>query len=421
MSEQTHSQYPLVSVADAQEVVERESVTLPAEEVDLKQVAGRVLAETVTAKDDLPPFPASIKDGYAVVAADGTGTFPVVGAARAGAVGLEVKAGSAAYITTGAPLPQGADAVVQVEDTEPMPDSGEVKIKVAATAGQDIRTVGSDVQTGQVCLEDGELIGPAEVGILATVGAVKVNVHRQPKVAVLSTGDELVEAEAGPLGPGQIRDSNRRMLLAAVAAAGYPVMDLGIAGDEEGKLDGTVRKALDAGADVIITSGGVSMGDTDLVKPLLERLGIVHFGRVLMKPGKPLTFATLKAPDDGRRVLFFGLPGNPVSTLVCFHLFVRPCLHKLSGRRDAPLAHVRARTPAALRLDRERPEFHRVTLEWDGEAFTAQSTGGQRSSRLLSLRSATGLLCLPQGTDAQPEIPAGAFVPCILLSTGRVF
>lgn len=319
------------------------------------------------------------------------------------------------------------------------------------------------LRPGAEVLAAGERVGVAEVGLLATVGAATVSARARPVVAVLSTGDEVVDpASPSPPGPGQIRDCNRAMLLAAAEAAGAVALDLGIARDEGGDLSACLARARAAGADVLVTSGGVSMGDRDLVKPLLEQAGTVHFGRVLMKPGKPLTFATLPPPsaaaaasggvgggggggDDGASppsstaqqkttpMLVFGLPGNPVSSFVCFSLAVVPALRQMAGWRDPSLRRVRAMLTLPLKLDHERPEYHRATLtfgalppqqqnEGGGGGATrygwlAESTGNQISSRLLSARSANALLELPR---AEGRLEAGTEVSALLLPGGLV-
>ena len=408
----------------------------------LAEALGRVLRARVQAAAPVPAFRAAIKDGFAVIAADPPG-LPrrVVGASRAGPPmpGLRVGPGEAAYITTGAPVPEGADAVVMVENCSreaggapfgrgaAVPGAGEHVHLVGPAGqeirpGQEIREVGSDVGAGEVVLERGERLGPAEVGLLATVGAQSVDVSRRPLVAVLSTGDEVVDGFSGvEPGLGQIRDANRPMLLAAASAAGADILDLGIAGDEEGSLEKAFAAAASAGADVLLTSGGVSMGDKDLLKGTLERLGRIHYGKVLMKPGKPLTFATLpreaaEGPPD--ELLVFGLPGNPVSSAVTFYLVVLPCLRALAGWREPELRRVDAVLEEELRLDPARPEFHRAVLRWApgegaaGGTFLASSTGGQISSRLLSMRLANALLTLPQRAGS---LPAGAVVPALLI------
>lgn len=408
------SPYSLLPVADALATVLAQAQPLPPESVPLGRALGRILAADIQAAEPLPPFPASVKDGYAVIAADGPGVYPVVGEVTAGRVAdFVLESGQVAYITTGAPLPPGADAVVMVEQTEPVehPDGGRhVHIKTAVRPGDDVRPVGVDVAPGQTVLHAGDKLGPAEIGLLATVGVTEVLVYGQPRVAVLSTGDELVEP-GKPLGPGQIRDSNRFTLLAAVEANGGFGIDLGIAGDSQDELEARMQRGL-RDAEVLLTTGGVSMGNLDLIKPILEQAGQVHFGRIRMKPGKPLTFAT--AEVDGRRRLVFGLPGNPVSSLVTFYLFGVPALRKLAGWPDPHLRRVQARLARSVQLDPERPEYHRATLIWDRRegCLVAESTGSQASSRLLSMRSANALLELPAGDGI---LPAGALVDALLI------
>ena len=394
----TRSTYSMLSVEDALEVTLAQARPLAPVHRSLSMVRGAILAADIAAQEPLPPFPASTKDGYAVVAADGPGDYPLVGEVSAGAVAdFSVEPGTVAYITTGAPLPAGADAVVMIEETERLEtgaNAPRIRIKEQVQSGADVRPVGVDVEAGQIVLAAGERMDAAEIGLLATAGIVNVPVFPRPKVAVLSTGDELVEP-GEPLGPGQIRDSNRAMLVAAIEAVGGEPIDLGISGDSQEALEERVQEGLDQ-ADILLTSGGVSMGDLDLVKPLLEHAGTVHFGRVRMKPGKPVTFAT--ADVEGGRRLVFGLPGNPVSSLVTFYLFVVPALRKMAGWREPQLLQVQARLAQPLPLDAFRPEYHRATLHWDAEqhSFVASSTGSQASSRLLSMRTANALLALPQ-------------------------
>lgn len=408
--------YPMLPVADALAIVLQETEPLPAQLMPLADVVGLALAETVTAPEPLPPFPASIKDGYAVVTTDGPGDYPVIGEATAGRVAtFTVHPGTVAYITTGAPVPPGADAVVMVEETTllPAPD-GQRRVRIGrqVRTGDDIRKIGADIQPGEAVLQAGVRLGAAEVGLLATVGAAQVHVHPRPQVAILSTGDELVEPDQA-IGPGQIRDSNRAMLYAAVMAAGGVPLDLGIAGDTPAALQAKIEQGLHK-ADVLLTSGGVSMGELDLIKPLLERAGQVHFGRIRMKPGKPLTFATVTVKDQKK--LVFGLPGNPVSSLVTYYLFVVPALRQLAGWPDPHLRRLQAQLAQPLLLDAYRPEYHRATLTWDSTlhdgrgGYLAVSTGSQASSRLLSMRTANALLELPQ---AEGTLPAGTVVSAL--------
>ena len=410
------SSYPMLPVVDALAIVLAQTQPLSPQRMSLTDVVGLVLAETVTAPEPLPPFPASVKDGYAVIAADGPGDYPVAGEVTAGRVAdFTVQPGTVAYITTGAPVPLGADAVVMVEESRPLPainGQRHVHIGRPVRPGDDIRPIGADIQQGETVLSAGVHLGAAEVGLLATVGAAHVRVHPRPRVAILSTGDELVEPNQA-IGPGQIRDSNRMMLYGAVIAAGGFPLDLGIARDTATVLQAKIAQGLSE-ADVLLTSGGVSMGDLDLIKPILEQAGTVHFGRIRMKPGKPLTFATVTV--GGQRKLVFGLPGNPVSSLVTYYLFVVPALRQLAGWPDPHLRRVQAHLAQPLVLDAYRPEYHRATLTWDGTlnngqgGYLAVSTGSQASSRLLSMRSANALLELPQ---AEGMLPAGAVVSAL--------
>ncbi len=416
------SSYPMLPVSDALAAVLEQARPLPVEVVPLYEAQGRILADDLFAAEPLPPFPASIKDGFAVIAADGPGEYPVVGEATAGRLPeFSLTPGTVAYITTGAPVPPGADAVIMIEETEAVAavqghQDGLPRVQIYAqvTPGTDIRPVGIDVAKGDQVLAAGDRLGPAEIGLLATIGVTQVGVHRRPCVAILSTGDELVEPDATP-GPGQIRDSNRYTLAAAVSAEGALPLDLGIAGDSQSALEQAVAQGL-AEADILLTSGGVSMGDLDLIKPLLEHAGTVHFGRIRMKPGKPLTFAT--AAWNGETKLIFGLPGNPVSSLVTLYLMAVPAMRKMAGWLDPHLTRVQATLTQPLPLDPERPEYHRAHLRWENEqddgkgGFVAESTGSQASSRLLSMRTANALLELPQ---AEGVLAAGESVQALLI------
>jgi len=291
-----------------------------------------------------------------------------------------------------------------------------VRIRVASTPGVWIRKTGFDIQQGQVVHSRGERFTPAAVGVAATVGRTEALVYRRPVVAVVSTGNELVAEDSSSLPPGKIRDSNRSMLLAAVSESGAVAVDMGITGDEAGRLEETLVSALGK-ADIVVTTGGVSMGELDLMKVLLEKLGKIHFGRLKMKPGKPTTFATAPHPaGQGPDRLLFALPGNPVSALVCFHLFVSPTIGRLQGDPSPGPLRVVCRLAAPIKLDAERPEYHRATLRWGswgaGGGFLAQSTGVQQSSRLLSFGGADALLELPKGPGV---IERGAEVFALLL------
>ncbi|KAM3324298.1 molybdopterin biosynthesis protein CNX1-like [Capsicum chacoense] len=418
----------MIPVDEALEIVLNVAQRLPPVTLPIHDILGKILAEDITAPDPLPPYPASIKDGYAVVAADGPGEYPVIAESRAGndALGVTVTPGTVAYVTTGGPVPDGADAVVQVEDTESISvgsaEPKRVRILKQTSSGVDIRAVGSDIAQGTIVLKSGERLGAAEIGLLATVGVVTAKVYPSPTIGVLSTGDELAEPTIGRLNRGQIRDSNRAMILTAATQHQCKVLDLGIARDNEEEIERTLDNAFSSGIDILLSSGGVSMGDRDFVKPLLQKKGTVLFQKVLMKPGKPLTFAEILPRSSDRtssKILAFGLPGNPVSCSVCFHLFVVPAIRHISGWANPHLPRVQARLKHSVKPDPLRPEFHRAVISWqlnDGsgyQGFIAESTGHQISSRLLSMKSANALLELPA---SETSLPAGASVSAILVS-----
>ena len=399
------STYPLLDVGAAHDRVLALTPVLPVEEAPIAGCAGRVLGRDLAAAHDLPAWPASAVDGYAVRSADGGGRLRVVGESAAGhpfAGALEP--GTAARLLTGGILPDGADAVVMVEDTSL--DGDQVMIQTRVVEGANFHRPGSDLRRGEVALRAGRALGPAELGLAAAMGFATRPVHRRPRVALLSTGDELVEVGEQPE-LGQIVDSNRFALLGALGETGAEVRLLGIAPDRPDLLRALVEEAL-AGADVLVTSGGVSVGSHDLVKPLLESLGEVHIGRVKLRPGKPFTFATL---PGGR--LAFGLPGFPVSSLVTFEVFVRPALRKLQGLADQERPTLPVRLAYDARAAGDRTEYQRVTLHREGADLVATSTGSQSSSRLLSLAGAHALVRIPPG-DA--PLLAGTFVEAVILA-----
>ncbi len=399
------SAYPMVSAPAALEIILRHAAPLPAERVRLRDAGGRILAEEIVADQDLPGLPRSSVDGYAVVAGDPSPTRRVLEEVTAGRLAhAQVLPGTAVHIMTGGTLPPGADAVVMVEDVDEA--AGRITLHRSPRPGENVHPPGMDLARGQRVLAAGTRVGPAELGLLATVGQTLVPVHRRPRVAVLATGDELVEPDEVPL-PGSVRDSNRYALIAAASEAGADVVWHAHGRDDEGELERLVRQALDA-ADVLLTSGGVSMGTRDLIKPLLERLAQVQFGRVNFKPGKPLTFA---AAAGGK--LAFGLPGFPVSSLVTFEVFVRPAVLRLAGRSVVLRPRVRARLAHDVRPDPARLEYQRAVLRWEGEGFVARTTGLQSSSRLMSIVGANGLLELPPGGEA---LRAGTSVQALLLA-----
>jgi molybdenum cofactor synthesis domain-containing protein len=390
--------------AEARAIVDRQLTRLPAESVPLADAAWRILAADLVAPEDHPPFPASTMDGYAVVAADGAGWRELIGDQAAGYVAdVTVRPGTVARITTGAPLPPGADAVVMVERTRRAGDRVEIQ-QAAITVGENIRPIGVDMARGQRVLAAGAAIGPGEIGLLASLGVAEPLVHPRPKVALLSTGDEIVEPWETP-GPGQIRDANRYAVGAALAELRVPVVRSAIAPDRAEETRALLAECL-ATADVLITSGGVSMGQLDLVKVILDEIGRVHFGRLFMKPGKPLHFATTA---EGK--LIFGLPGNPVSALVGTEIFVRPALRKMAGHPRPTRARVRVVLDHAI-APGDRPEFQRATVRQGGDGrLHAANTGAQASSRLASLVGANALLALPGRVEA---FAAGEEVEAIL-------
>ncbi|XP_063804202.1 gephyrin isoform X6 [Pseudophryne corroboree] len=415
------SPFPLTSMDKAFITVLEMTPVLGMEIINYRDGMGRVLAQEVYAKDNLPPFPASVKDGYAVRAADGPGDRFIIGESQAGEQPTQtVMPGQVMRVTTGAPIPCGADAVVQVEDTELIRESDdgteelEVRILVQVRPGQDIRPIGHDIKRGECVLAKGTHMGPSEIGLLATVGVTEVEVHKFPVVAVMSTGNELLNPEDDLL-PGKIRDSNRSTLLATIQEHGYPTINLGIVGDNPDDLLNALNEGISR-ADVIITSGGVSMGEKDYLKQVLDidLHAQIHFGRVFMKPGLPTTFATMDI--DGVRKIIFALPGNPVSAVVTCNLFVVPALRKMQGILDPRPTIIKARLSCDVKLD-PRPEYHRCILTWHHQEPLpwAQSTGNQMSSRLMSMRSANGLLMLPPKTEQYVELHKGEVVDVMVI------
>uniref|UniRef100_A0A8C7RQU2 Gephyrin n=1 Tax=Oncorhynchus mykiss TaxID=8022 RepID=A0A8C7RQU2_ONCMY len=403
------SPFPLTSMDKAFITVLEMTPVLGTEIINYRDGMGRVLAQDVYAKDNLPPFPASVKDGYAVRAADGPGDRFIIGESQAGQQPTHtVMPGQVMRVTTGAPVPCGADAVVQVEDTELLRESDdgteelEVRILVQARPGQDIRPIGHDIKRGECVLSKGTHMGPSEIGLLATVGVTEVEVQKFPVVAVMSTGNELLNPE-DDLHPGKIRDSNRSTLLATIQEHGYPTINLGIVGDNPDDLLNALNEGISR-ADVIITSGGVSMGEKDYLKQVLDidLHAQIHFGRVFMNlEVYPLSFCW---------------SGNPVSAVVTCNLFVIPALRKMQGILDPRPTIIKARLSCDVKLD-PRPEYHRCILTWHHQEPLpwAQSTGNQMSSRLMSMRSANGLLMLPPKTEQYVELHKGEVVDVMVI------
>jgi len=399
------SAYPLVDAEVAAGLVLDHTSFLGHELVPLGECLGRAATEDVRAPASLPADPVSAVDGFAVRAADAGQTLRVLGESAAGRpfVG-QVEAGTAARILTGGVLPGGADCVAMFEDVRV--DGETVSVPAGLRAGTNFHAPGADVREGELVIPAGTKLGPAEIGLAAALNLPRLRVGRRPRVALMSTGDELVEL-GGSLGRGQITDSNRWALLAALREAGADVRLLGIAPDEPEPLRKLVSTAL-ADADVLVTSGGVSVGTHDLVKPLLESIGTVHVGRVKLKPGKPFTFATL---DSGR--VAFGLPGFPVSSLVTFEVFVRPALRKMQGYAQLQRPLLRVRMGFDAQATAERTEYHRVTLKKEGPDLVAFTTGSQSSSRLMSLAGAHALVRVPPGDQG---LKAGSFTEALVLA-----
>jgi molybdopterin molybdotransferase len=393
---------------------------LPPATVAASAAAGLVLAADVVASEPVPPFANSAMDGYAVRAADLAGppvTLPVVAEVAAGhPAPRSLAAGEAMRIFTGAPIPDGADAVVMVERTERLDGGTAVRIDVSVDPGNHLRAAGEDLQPGDTVVAAGEQLTAARVGVLASLGVRGVEARPRPCVGVVSTGDELVAGDA-PLRPGQIRDSNRPMLLALVAESGFVPVDLGWVPDDEDAIARAFRRGVGS-CDAVLSSGGVSMGDIDLVRVVLDRLGDMTWMQVAIRPAKPLAFGLLAA-DGGRRVPCFGLPGNPVSSLVSFALFARPGLRRLAGHPDDRLALPRLAAVAGEEMRRGpdgKVHFVRVVAEATaGGVLVVRSSGGQGSHQLGAMARADALAVLPDGDGVQ----AGEPVEVILVGEPR--
>lgn len=404
-------EYRLLNVEDALDIVLARVSPLPSERVPILEALGRVLAEDIRAEHDIPPLSNSAMDGYALRAADTSwasaqspARLRVIYNLAAGyTTDLEVTPGTAMRIMTGAPVPRGADAVVPFEDT--VVEGEVVAVSRPLRVGSNIRPAGEDVRRGALVLEQGSILRPQEVGMLAALGRPQVWVVRRPRVGILATGDEVVEIDA-PLSPGKIRNANSYSNAAQVLKyGGVPVL-LGIARDEISAITERVRRGLEQGIDLLLTSGGISVGDFDVVKKVLAAEGEISFWQVRMRPGKPLAFGQIGG------VPLIGLPGNPVSAMVSFELFARPAILKMLGRKawEAPIVQ-------ATLLDdvkgRAGFRYHlRVTLEQKEGRYYARLTGEQGSGILLSMVCAQGLAIIPEDVGS---LAAGATVRVIPL------
>ena len=402
-----------IEVAEACRLVLEGAAPLPAEVVASSAALGRVLAVPVVSGRTLPPADCSAMDGYAVRAADlaaAARTAPsrlplAFEVAAGGSAPRALRPGEAARIFTGAPLPGGADSIVMQEDVEA--EGAQVCFFAAPARGEHVRAAGEDVRAGDVVLAAGARLGPAQLGVLASLGKSVVRVHRRPHVAILSGGDELVEPDEDVAG-GRIVASNAYTLAAQCAEAGATTTNLGIARDTPAELERGLAAGF--GADVLVSSAGVSVGDHDHVRPVLEKLGcrLVFWG-VEMKPGYPVTFGRF---DEGRGPRVFGLPGNPVSAMVTFELFVRPLLLRLGGHARLGRPQLRVVLGETLRKRPGRQHYVRVVLERDGAQWVARSTGYQSSGVLRSMALAQGLLMFPA---AASELAAGAGADVLVL------
>jgi molybdopterin molybdotransferase len=422
----------MISVEEAREAVFARIRRLDPETVDVLDSLGCVLAADIVSDIDVSPFDNSAMDGYAVRAADTAGATPdapvilrVVDHIAAGRVpDVAVGPGEASRIMTGAPVPAGADSIVMVEQTESLEKDGStggtVAIKREARLGDHVRLAGEDVKVGETVLHAGEVVNAASVGLMAALGFARVDVYRRPRVAIVSTGDELVGITDKP-GPGQIRNSNTYSLAAQVLAAGGEPHILGIARDNEADTRALLSRAPEF--DLMVTTGGVSMGDFDVVKDVLEQIGELDFWKVAMRPGAPQTYGTVGGTP------FFGLPGNPTSTMVGFELFVRPAIRKMRGFAALDRPRVSAVLAENVKKKSDRRYFLRGTVSrTDGGArsdecldlggaqgspvYTARLSGAQSSAMLTAMHRANCLISLPEGLS---EVAAGTVVECIRL------
>ncbi len=401
-----------LSVAAAQQCVLESVATLGVEQVKLEQSLGRVLAEEVCSNRDQPPYDISAMDGYALRSADLAAipaTLEIVEDIKAGDMPAKTLApGQCARIMTGAPMPQGADAVIRVEDTEALADNS-VQVNAAVKPGNDIRRRGENMFNGEMVLTPGTEITPGVIGVLATVKRAQVQVYRRPRVAILSTGNEL-EGLDEPVDPNKIPNSNSYALMGQVQALGIEPVLLGIARDDPEELARYLKRGLEY--DVLLVSGGTSVGVHDYVRPTIEALGAqMLFWRVAMKPGHPVAFGKV-----GEKIIF-GLPGNPVSSMVCFEQFVVPALRRMMGHARTHRRTIAARLTHNVKHQPGRTEFIRVMLAQEEGGYAATSTGAQGSGMLLSMARADGLAVLPAECSG---LAAGSMVAVQLLD-GTVF
>lgn len=404
----------MISVDAALAEILRHVEPLESERIPILEALGRILSEAIVSETKIPPFDNSAMDGYAVRAADVAGATPeapvvlrVAGSVAAGYVADHpLEHGTALRIMTGAPLPTGADAIVPFEDTSDVDRSkaarlaapaDQIDIRVPVDPRAHVRPAGEDVRENEQVMAPGRLIRPQEIGVLASLGHTTVLVRRRPKVAILATGDELLEVHE-PLAPGKIRNSNEYTNAALVMRTGGIPLRLGIARDTQADLSAKIRTGVEQGADLFLTSGGVSVGDYDVVKDVLGAEGRMQFWQVRMKPGKPLAFGLLESgpSSQGKPVPLIGLPGNPVSAMVSFEQFARPAILKMLGHRDLAKPTVEAVIDDELTNSGRRGYVRVVVSRKDGE-YHARTTGEQGSGILTSMSKANGLVVVPEG------------------------
>jgi len=398
----------VLPVEQAQELVLQSIEELDPEARDISQALDYFVSDTVVSPCNVPPFDNSAMDGFALRSdetASATVARPVrlrvAGTVRAGdARLLSISQGECLRIMTGAILPEGADSVVKIEDVEVADDH--VLLTAPVPGGENVRIAGEDIHESDVLMVPGTQLRPQELGVLASLGIARITVTRKPRVSLLTTGDELVGID-DPLAPGKIRDSNRYSISGLVRRLGCEPVELGVIRDERKKMETAFKDAL-AGSDVVISTGGVSMGEYDLVRETISSLGEIKFWKVNMKPGKPLLFAVA----SGKPV--FGLPGNPVSCMVSFELFVRPALLKMMGSRTLFKEELEGRLVSGLSKRKGRSEFRRGKMRREGDVLLVELTGPQGSGILTSLVRGNCLIHLPEGTE---DLEAGASVRVI--------
>jgi molybdopterin molybdotransferase len=392
----------MISVQDGQNQILRQLTDPTSPElIAVTRARERVIAEDLPAPFDVPPLDNSAVDGYAVASDDvpaaSTRELVVIAELAAGAVFIgTVASGQTVRIMTGAPMPRGADTVYPQEIVERRGDRASVG---PITKGANVRKRGEDVQAGSIAIERGTVLRPQELGLITSLGRWQVLVHRRPRVALLSTGDEVVEPGT-PRNAGQIYDSNRFTLRASIEQCGGDVVDLGIAADARDELRARLREAAEVG-EIVVTSGGVSVGAHDLVKDVLGEIGAIDFWQVAMQPGRPLAFGRIGAAH------FFGLPGNPVASILAFMLFVRPALYKLAGRRRLFPEISEATAVEAMSKKKGRREFKRGIVQWKNGRWEARTTGPQGSGILSSMAAGNCLIVLE---EARGDVTVGETV-----------